>query len=703
MPTMNRRELLRASAVTSGMGLLAACSGSGGNDPGPETRKTIRQTGSAKRPLPVPDEFGEAPMLAEQVRAGELPQVSERLPERPYVVPHNWLRPGKYGGSMRLIIRATDEPSNKEYMYGHSLLRWLNDCRDVGPGLAESWESNDDATEWTFRLRAGLKWSDGEQCTTEDILFWWEDLVLHDDHESSPPDELRSSSGKLAKVSTPNELTLVLRFDTPSPLTADRIANWVNGGNGSNGPGWILPKHYLKQFHPRYNDKAPKDWAAAGGAFDQNADFAANPDCPTMTGWRLVSARDGQNLTWERNPYYWCVDSDGQQLPYLDQIVMTAVNDPEVGKLQMQEGQIDYAHGPFVGVELNDVAEFRKAEERSRLRVLLWDSGAGGGATTMFNQDYREAKYRELFRDARFRRALSYAFNRSEVHKAVYFNSGERTTGTMSPKAIEYQAKPDGPKVYREWRDSYVRHDPGKANELLDELGLVDSDGDGNREFPDGSKLTLRIEYPATEIGSHVQTNQMLAKDWAAVGIETKLNPVPAEAYADRWSSGRIMLNTRWEIGDGPNHLVFPNFLVPIDPDRWAPLQGQFYAFRGTPDENAQANVDPYERTPPRMEAEPGGPVERLWELYDRTKAEPDEMRRNELVWQMVRVHIDEGPFMHGSVADYPRVILAHSDLRNVPDQKNLAQGGYVNPWIHPTPAVYDPETYFWANPDQHR
>ena len=77
-------------------------------------------------------------------------------------------------------------------------------------------------------------------------------------------------------------------------------------------------------------------------------------------------------------------------------------------------------------------------------------------------------------------------------------------------------------------------------------------------------------------------------------------------------------------------------------------------------------------------------------------------MKRHQLVWDMIKIHVDDGPFVMGSVANYPQVIVIKTDLRNVPRKEDLAQGGVAEPWIHPTPAVYDPEAYFWDNPDQH-
>lgn len=152
------------------------------------------------------------------------------------------------------------------------------------------------------------------------------------------------------------------------------------------------------------------------------------------------------------------------------------------------------------------------------------------------------------------------------------------------------------------------------------------------------------------------------------------------------------------EVGDGPNHLVFPLALVPVDTGRWAPLEGQYYKLRGTAAAHTEGTVDPWRRTPPRLKPEKEGPVDKLWKIYDKTKTEPDAMRRHHMVWEMIKIHVNQGPFFSGSVANAPRVIVAKKELENVPARDNLAQHGFVNPWTVPSPAVYDPETYYWKS-----
>ena len=641
-------------------------------------------------------------MLATLVEQKKLPPVSERLPTSPYVVPHPWVKSGNYGGTLQMACQSADGWGVghfiQESMYGHSLLRWLRDGLEIGPGLVESYKANKETTEWTLNFREGLKWSDGKPFTTEDIMYWWEDIVLNEEHPTILPEELRSSKNTGAKMRAVDAQTLQITFDAPAPLLPGLLACWVKRGIGP--AEWMLPKHYMRQFHPKYNKKIKQgtDWATT---HDQKKDFAVNPQSPTLTGWMLESYKEGTNSVWVRNPYYWCVSREGNQLPYIDRLVMTNTQNAEVFKLRLQSGEVDYVHGGHTPLNLSDVAGLKQAQPKSKLEVIYWDSGSGTGSVFFLNQDYRDPKVREMFRNTKFRKALSHAWNRAEVRKQVYFNQGELTTGTTSPKSIEYVFNAEGKERYAEWRDSAVKYDPEMAKKLLDEIGMKPGPN-GIRTLPDGSKFTLRLEYGAPGSTEHIGKNNLLARDLRAVGVDTRLSPVPAESQLEQWTQGRLMSRTDWEVSDGPNSLVNPTWMVPLEATRWAPLQGTFYSVRGTPKEKQERDTDPYKRTPPRMEPVKGGPVERLWAVYDKAKAETDALKRHRHVWEITKIHVDDGPFFTGPVANYPQIVLVGEGLMNVPRREDLPLNGYVNTWIHPTPATYDPEAYYWDNPESH-
>ncbi|HVX46081.1 MAG TPA: ABC transporter substrate-binding protein [Mycobacteriales bacterium] len=719
-PRVSRRHFLYGSALAAGSALLAACSssssdgggssdngggssGSGSGSGGAAESSTPNiggKAGSARKPLPAPTSFTESPTL----KGKGLPAVEDRLPEHPYVVPHNWITRGKYGGTMRMPTFGSTGMLNagepQGFYYGHSFVRWLNDGIDIGPGIAEKWTSNNDATQWTISFRKGLKWSDGHLFDVDDVLFWYNDMALQGHHAMTPTAGCLSANGKPCQMTRVDGSTLKLTYDSPQPLVPDYLAAFVGGDIGNDA--WLFPKHYLKQYHPKYNKNVPKDWDTVGGLWERKAKWWCNPDCPTLTGYKCKSFDNNGGSVLERNPYYYAVTKDGDQLPYIDEVATTIFQDDQVIKLQVQQGKFDFVHGPNNHISLADVSGLSKVQDKSHFTILMWDSGSGTGSMFFLNLDYPDKKYRDLFNDKRFRQAISLAWDRKTARKTLYFETGEITTGTMSPKAMEFHAKPDGPNVYKKWRDSFKDQDVKRAKSLFAEIGLKDTNGDGYVEFPDGSKLTIEIAYAADIPDTEAAKDDQLVSDLKKAGLHMVRRPIPAQAFGLAWNDGQYMARTNWEVGDGPNCLVYPQWLAPLEASRWAPLQGMFYAVKGTPKEHAEQNVDPWKRHPPRREPEAGSPTAKLVDLYNQTKREPDEMKRSQLVWKIMNIHIDEGPFFMGCDANYPQVMTHHVDMMNVPEKKNLAQGGFVNPSVMATPAAYDPETWFWSNPDEH-
>lgn len=719
---ISRRKFLYGSALAAGSAMLAACSskknnsggsnnnGGGGNNPSsPSGGGGSKGKGSAAKPLPTPSSFSESPTLAAQAKAGKLPAVEKRLPTKPLVLPHNWVSEGTYGGVLNMDQFGTHGVSQanaiREFYYGFSPTRWLNDGLDIGPGTADSWTSNADATVWTVHFRDGLKWSDGVEFSVDDIIFWYEDMALPGHNAQTPPPDLLSAKGNPAKMSKTDNNTLVITYDSPQPLLPDYLAAWVKGnigGNFGNGPVWMYPKHYMKQFHPKYNKAVKSGWDAPGGPWELHGDWLRNPACPTLTGFRCKTFNNNTGVTLEPNPYYYVVSKEGKQLPYLDAIKINLIQQPQTIKLDVQGGKLDFCMGSFNQIDLSDVSTLSQTTSKGKYKIVLWDSGSGTGQMFFFNRDYQDPKYQKIFRDKRLIRALSFAYNRADANKTLYYKTGEITTGTMSPKAVEFHTDPDGQANYKAWRDVAKEYNPSKAKALLAEMGLKDTNGDGYVEFPDGSKLSIEIPYAADASNTSNANDDQIVANAKAIGLHMTRRPIPPQAYPDAWNNGTLMSHTNWEVGDGPNCLVYPQWMAPLEYSRWAPLEGAWYQVTGTPKQHQELNVNPWKRHPPRMPPEKGGPTAKLIDLYNQTKLEPDQLKRTQLVWQMMKIHTNDGPFFFGSTANYPQVITHHVDLRNVPDKKNLGQGGFVNPWVVPCPAVYDPECWYWPNPTQH-
>lgn len=696
---ITRREFLLASATGAASVVLAACAAptaapaaqptatkaaAAAGDTGPTAIPTLAATAT---PVPTAAISHEAPMLAEKVAAGLLPPLEERIPANPLTLsPVNTI--GKYGGTMRSF---SDWLGGQwaECQYGYSGLRWINDGMEIAPGLFDRWSANDDNTVWTFHMREGIKWSDGEPCTVDDIMFWWEDLTqaFEPNNIDSVPDFGQDAAGKLTQFTKVDDFTLTLTTSVPAPLTAKRLAMWVNG---IIGPRFIAPKHYLQQFHPKYNPDMPDNTV-----LQEKIWFPNQPETPTLNPWMTVKYEPAKSVLWERNPYYYAVDTEGNQLPYIDYIDDVEIIEKEVKVLNIMQGSVDFCN--FPGIAMSDFQTIQQGEADGNYKLLLLDSGSGTGQLYYWNYDYPDDKIRELYRTKEFRQAMSHALDRPTIQKIVYYGMGILTTGTFSPKAFEFNFNEEARAFYKQAREIYAEYNPDKAKALLDQIGCT-AGADGWRTMPDGSPLEVRIDLQAEAGTECLAVLEIAKKNWEDVGLKIIVNTMPATSFDPMWFSGQGSIHTNWEWADGPDFLVYPDPGTPVTHERWAPLCGTMMTYRGTPQENAELDKSPWDRTPPRFHKDDpqykGTPVEKLHEVYSRAIVEPDEIRRAELCYELWQVHLDEGPFFLGTVANQPAPIIVGNRMENVPTRDQYKLGGWVFPWIMPNCAMTNPETY---------
>jgi peptide/nickel transport system substrate-binding protein len=696
-----RREFLFISATGIAGAVLAACAAPTAAPQAAPAATAVPAVANAQ-PTAIPTQAAtattvptaavshESPLLAAQVAAGKLPPLEQRLPKVPLTLsPIDEI--GKYGGRLRSFqpAPATWNGHYQESQYGHSALRWIDDGLGIAPGMCDTWSANADNSEWTVHVREGLKWSDGQPCNVDDIMFWWEDLTQATDpsHPDAVPDFGQDANGKLATFTKVDDYTLKIGYGTPSPLTAKRLAMWVNA---NIGPRWIAPKHYLSQFHPKYNtaEKTFDD-------FNHKAETWTNPDCPTLNHWMLVKYDAGKGQTADRNPFYYAVDTEGNQLPYIDGWDIVAAADRQTELLFARQGSVDEQH--FSNYTLGDIATLKDGQDAGNYDVYLWDSGSGTAMMYFWNYDAKDAKLRSLYRTPEFKQAMSFALDRPTIQQTVYYGTGILTTGTMSPKAFEFNFNADAQAFGKKARDLYSAYDPAKAEALLDQIGCKKG-ADGFRTYPDGSKLEVRVDLQADAQKECTDVLEIATKNWQAVGLNVIVNQVTPTAFDPQWGSGDLTFRTNWEVGDGPDHLLYPSWVVPNEPTRWAPLCGRLLQFAGTPTEKLETDKSPWDRKPARFIATDkdyaGTPIEQIHKLYATAIIEPDEVKRASLVWQMWQIHEDQGPFFIGTVANYPKPKIVSRKLTNVPTHDQLKLGGFDNPWIIPYPAVVNPETW---------
>jgi len=426
--------------------------------------------------------YGEAPMLAELVRAGELPPVDKRLPKEPAVVePINEI--GQYGGTWRHVTQSPTSSWIQRRTGYEPFVRYARDARSIAPNIAKDWDVVDDGKSYIFYLREGMKWSDGDPFDAEDVMFWYESELLNEDLTPSFPKWL-TTDGDPVVIEKIDDYTVKFSFSQQYGVLLDWMAQYAT---------LIPPKHYLAQFHPDYADAEKVEKLAKDAGFelwfqyyqDRNS-IALNTELPTNKPWMLINPTQ-ENVSLERNPYYWKVDTEGNQLPYIDKRFVDLVPEPEMINMRTMAGEYT-AQIEFLAPA--NYTMFMENREQGGYRVYKWTRGESGFALFPA-QTYDEDPFLAgLLRDQRFRRALSLAIDRDEIQELVYLGLAQGVETVLFSQSMW-----DSPTATRIINENYS-HKPDVANRLLDELGLTERSSDGFRLRPDGKELSLLIEIP---------------------------------------------------------------------------------------------------------------------------------------------------------------------------------------------------------------
>src|SRR5689334_17071593 len=269
-----------------------------------------------------PVKMQETPSLAEQVKAGSLPSVDKRIPDAPSIVKRfaGADGVGKPGGEVNMLV-AQARDTRLMTLYSNSRLIVYDDQFKLQPDILESYEVKDNR-EFTLKLRAGHKWSDGKPFTTEDFRFFWEDIANNSELSPRGPSVELLVDGKPPKVDILDELTIRYSWDKPNPYFIESQARAA--------PLFLFrPAHYMKTVHGKYTPeeeilKVHKGSRWANIFRRQDVMYGnSNIDMPSLNPWVLATPYPAQRYVFARNPYYHRIDEKGQQLPYINDVILT--------------------------------------------------------------------------------------------------------------------------------------------------------------------------------------------------------------------------------------------------------------------------------------------------------------------------------------------------------------------------------------------
>ena len=594
----------------------------------------------------------------------DLPPVAERLPDSPLVLaPVESI--GQYGGTLR-NISGDDLGWLRQLVMIEPFAKWERDVSGMRPNVLEGWAWNDAYTEVTLNFRPGMKWSDGAPVTADDFMFFWNDMVLNEDVPVTYPGGTIVNEVPMT-VEKIDDFHIKLTFAAPNPLFIELASR-----GHYNSAAWLVPAHFLRQFHPDFSDAADTTQLMT---YFETTSRLQQIGMPTLSAWMVTDYQPGERVVLQRNPYYWKVDTEGHQLPYIDTIDTTLATPAAVGQATLLNsigGNLDFQARDYA---ISDISLLLQNQEAGDYTVKMWSRGDFAWPWLMITYDYKDAGIVDLFYQADFRRALSHAMDRDKINDIVFFGLATPRQFALSPESPEF-GTPEGAAFYQEWANSYIEFDPAQAAALLDGIGVVDADGDGWRDRPDGTRLQLIVDVPASSPES-ISTMDLVKQDWEAVGLETILNTIDWSTIDARAASGDLMIRA-WPSAAGWGLLSAATVWAPVEAFSWS-MGGisisRYFQSGGT------------DGTPPR----PGSMLEQLQTAYAAAVATVDPVARDAALLAAYQIHLDEGPITLGTVGELPSAVVVSNRLRNVQDT------GLVGSWDLGFPGTADPEQFYFA------
>lgn len=649
---LTRRTMLTGLAGGAGLVAVSLAGCSSGGPAG----------GEGEHSTPDPDRPHESPMLTEQVEAGELPPLEERLPVAEDRLVVDAPAFGIYGGTYQgAIAGAEDHPWLSRTIGFEPMLRPSLDLAEDGhPGTLKSIEfDEDDGTVYTLHLREGMRWSDGEPVTADDVMFGIEEVFFNEDIFTNPP-EILAVDNEPCTAEKLDDYTVRLTYPASKGNVIDLASR--------SGTFFDHPKHYLQDFLPHLNERANEIAEEAGYTdwedhWDAVNEWFDNPDKPTLNAWVLQTAlNDGGVIVAERNPYYWKTDSDGAQLPFIDRMEFEVVAEDEVMLMKALNGEIDFHSRHFNSMANRPVlAEGRDAGDYDFVTI---ESSFSNQLIISLNFNHEDEVLQEIFRNRDFRIGLSHAIDRQEIIDTAYQRQGTPSQVAPRPESDFYD---------EEFATQYTEYDVDLANQYLDDAGYSETDSSGYRLRPDGDRITFNIdvinltpEWPTA--------TEMVTQYWDEVGIDARVNTIERTLFLDRKDPAANQHDANVWYGEGGLHEEmietrwwFPGHWESNYATGWA----EWYTSRGTSE----------------YAVEPPDDVKAQMTLMREILAEPDEDVSNEKFREILQI-AKEQFYVIGIMQPFDGYAIKKNDLHNVEVFSDVV--------VWQAPAYTNPSTWFF-------
>ena len=447
----------------------------------------------------------ESPLFTDLVEEGKLPPVAERVGPEPVVL-KGVDSIGTYGGTWFTLVGSPTEVGNAGgHFAGSMLVRFSPLGYPIVPHVAKGWDSNPDKTEWTIYLRKGMKWSDGHPFTAEDILYWWEKEIPINIYGLAAADwmDIGGEKGEIIKI---DDHTVKFVFPQPNGVFLERLAR---------ANEFCSPRHYLENYNPVYGDDALIEATLEERRLPSRQSLYlilrlwSNPEHPRLWPWIYRTYNANPPQVFVRNPYYWAVDTEGNQLPYVDQLFFEVKNynlipvSAASGATTFLIWTMDLSYTLLMSQREDNDYEVYHWFPATRSRYLIH---ANMNLLVDPDKPVTQMKH-DLLIDKRFRQALSLAINRRQIIDIVYNGMGE--PAQLSPGRESYFH-------HEKLHKSFSEYAPEQANQILDAIGLTGRDSEGYRTFKDGTRMTWNYSLPE---GEDEGPTELVIEDWGHVGI----------------------------------------------------------------------------------------------------------------------------------------------------------------------------------------